>query len=100
MAACTRQSKQHWPKPRGAKVCVFASRAGQQLFSFTQMFVAKGPSMPLILLQSLQTPGRGRHLVAASDTNRAETNNRNKSCPHLGPLNYPFLSLSPEMDLL
>lgn len=69
------------------------------LLDLIQMLVARGSSLPL-LLQPLQNPDLRRHLVAASDTNRAETTNGSKCYPHFCPLNCPFLALSLEMDLL
>ena len=79
---------------------VFANRARRELFGFTQMLVAMGTSLRLILLQLLQKPGLRRHLVAASDANLAEKAAGVKSSPHPSPLNCLFLSLSLDMDLL
>lgn len=70
------------------------------LWDLIQMLVARGSSLPLFLLQPLQKPDLRRHLVAASDTNRAETTNGSKCYSHFCPLNYPFLPLFSEMDLL
>lgn len=47
-------------------------------FGFTQMLVAMGTSLHLILLQPLRKPDLRRHLVAASDTNRAGTTSSSK----------------------